>query len=294
MWKKLLKMRDMAKSFHKMEVNNGKQTSFWYDNWSSLSCLKDLLSEGGSIALGIMENEMMEDVLLRHRKRRHRIQILNEAENKIEKVKRRASQEDDVPLWKQYDNKFSRQFSTKKTWMCIRQPQPESSWSKGVWFPHSTPKYSFLMWVAIKNRLQLMDRILSWNNAVNGTFVLCQVEMETCQHLFFRCHYSSKIWREMVEGILKEDYTTSWDENLTIISQARRCPTETFIIRYTFQVVAHSIWRERNARKHGEQPLDEKCLAKMIDKMVRLKLLLVKGKGKKYLEEVMKWFATRL
>ncbi|XP_048626841.1 uncharacterized protein LOC125594835 [Brassica napus] len=259
----------MAKSFHKMEVNNGKQTSFWYDNWSSLSCLKDLLNEGGSIALGIMENEMMEDVLLRHRKRRHRIQILNEAENKIEKVKRRASQEDDVPLWKQYDNKFSRQFSTKKTWMCIRQPNRKVAGVKVFGFP----------------TLHL----------INGTFVLCQVEMETCQHLFFRCHYSSKIWREMVEGILKEDYTTSWDENLTIISQARRCPTETFIIRYTFQVVAHSIWRERNARKHGEQPLDEKCLAKMIDKMVRLKLLLVKGKGKKYLEEgLMKWFATRL
>ena len=59
-------------------------------------------------------------------------------------------------------------------------------------------------------------------------------------------------------------------------------------------LIAYSIWRERNARKHGEQPLDEKTLAKLVDKMIRLKLLLVKGKGKRYLEvSLMKWLATR-
>lgn len=153
MWKKLLKMRELAKSFHKMEVNNGKQTSFWYDNWSSLGCLDDWLREGGSIALGILENELVEDVLNRHRRRKHRIQFLNEVENEIDQVRRKANQEDDVPLWRQMDNKYTKLFSTKKTWQCIRQPQPECDWSRGVWFPHSTPKYSFLVWVAIKNRL---------------------------------------------------------------------------------------------------------------------------------------------
>ncbi|CAH8316664.1 unnamed protein product [Eruca vesicaria subsp. sativa] len=63
----------------------------------------------------------------------------------------------------------------------------------------------------------------------------------------------------MVQGILK-------DEIFGIISQARRCPTETFIICYVLQSLAHSIWRKRNARKHGEQPLDDKTLSKMVDK----------------------------
>lgn len=36
-------------------------------------------------------------------------------------------------------------------------------------------------------------------------------------------------------------------------------------------------------------------LSKLVDKMIRLKLLLVKGKGKQYLEESMiKWFETRI
>lgn len=69
---------------------------------------------------------------------------------------------------------------------------------------------------------------------------------------------------------------------------------ENFLIRYAFQVLAHSIWREHNARRHGEQSMDARSLSKIVDKLICLRLLLVKGKGKRYLEEcLIKWFATR-
>lgn len=296
MWKKLLKMRDLAKTYHKMEVNNGNQTYFWYDNWSGLGCLRGLLNNGGSIALGIREHDLVGDVLTSHRRKRHRFQVLNEVENEIDAIRSRVNQEvEDIPLWRQPDDKFSKVFATKKTWLSMRLPQPECGWSKGVWFSQATPKYSFLVWVAIKNRLQTMDRILSWNNAANGGCVLCQEEEETCQHLFFSCKYSSKVWRETIGGILKEAHTNRWGEIIDIISRDRGNPSETFIVRYAFQVLAHSIWRERNGRRHGEQPMDEKTLIKMVDKMVRLKLLLVKGRGKKHFDEALAiWLSTRL
>lgn len=125
--------------------------------------------------------------------------------------------------------------------------------------------------------------------------MLCQEEEETCQHLFFSCKYSSKVWRETIGGILKEAHTNRWGEIIDIISRDRGNPSETFIVRYAFQVLAHSIWRERNGRRHGEQPMDEKTLIKMVDKMVRLKLLLVKGRGKKHFDEALAiWLSTRL
>ena len=43
MWNKILKLRDYAKQYLKMDVNNGEHTSFWYDSCSQLGCLKDLL-----------------------------------------------------------------------------------------------------------------------------------------------------------------------------------------------------------------------------------------------------------
>ena len=88
-------------SFLKMEVNNGRHTSFWYDSWSRLGCLKTYLRDGGSIDLGIIDNECVFDVLNHHRRRRHRVQSLNEIEDEIEAVRRRLTQDDNIPLWKQ-------------------------------------------------------------------------------------------------------------------------------------------------------------------------------------------------
>lgn len=84
---------------------------------------------------------------------------------------------------------------------------------------------------------------------------------------------------------------------LDMISQSssRFTPTEVFINRYTFQALLHCIWRESNARRYGEQLREEEILIKCVDKLVRLKLLAVKGKGQRYLEEgLCIWFGSRV
>ena len=40
-------------------------------------------------------------------------------------------------------------------------------WSKGVWFKTATPKYSFHIWTAMRNRLSTCDRIQKWNPSIN-------------------------------------------------------------------------------------------------------------------------------
>lgn len=217
-----------------MEVNNGENTSFWHDSWSRMGCLKVCLRERGTMDLRILDNALVSDVLARHRRRRHIVHFLNDVENEIEAIKTRRSQEEDITLWKQVEDKYAKQFSTKKTWLHMRQSQLEYYWSKGVWFPHSTPKYSFLVWVAMKNRLQTCDRMHQWNNTIDVTCVLCKEAQETCQHLFFGCQYSGEIWKEMVGGILKGDFTTDWGELISIISNPRCSSTEVFPLRYIF------------------------------------------------------------
>lgn len=55
-WKKILKYREKAKELYRVDVKNGERASFWYDKWSSLGCLKELLGNGGCIELGLTEN----------------------------------------------------------------------------------------------------------------------------------------------------------------------------------------------------------------------------------------------
>lgn len=56
MWRKMLKLRDLAKTFHKINLGNGRHTSFWFDNWSEKGVLADLLGDRGIIDMGVNRN----------------------------------------------------------------------------------------------------------------------------------------------------------------------------------------------------------------------------------------------
>lgn len=72
MWRKLIKYRDKAKSFYRVDVRNGQKTSFWFENWSSLGILIDITGERGCIDMGIPIHATVADAT-RNRRRNHRV-----------------------------------------------------------------------------------------------------------------------------------------------------------------------------------------------------------------------------
>lgn len=70
MWRKVLKSREMAKHFYRVEVGNGRGTSFWYEMWNPMGRLKEVAGEGSHIDMGILMNANVEDCL-NHRKMHH-------------------------------------------------------------------------------------------------------------------------------------------------------------------------------------------------------------------------------
>lgn len=60
MWRKILKSREKAKEFYKVEVRNGKKASFWNEAWSPLGCLTDLLGTRGCMDMGIPADAKVE------------------------------------------------------------------------------------------------------------------------------------------------------------------------------------------------------------------------------------------
>lgn len=73
MWKKLLKYRDIAKSLYKVEIKDGTQTSFWFDNWSSMDRLVDITGPRGVIDMGISRKATVAEVWANRRRRTHRV-----------------------------------------------------------------------------------------------------------------------------------------------------------------------------------------------------------------------------
>lgn len=64
MWRKILKLREVAKIFYKKVVGNGRDTSFWYDNWPDQGVLIDLLGDGGVIDMGVRRDANVEEAVL--------------------------------------------------------------------------------------------------------------------------------------------------------------------------------------------------------------------------------------
>ena len=87
--------------------------------------------------------------------------------------------------------------------------------------------------------------------------------------MFFACPYSSKIWKGLVMGLLADKYSESWHEIMTLLAEKNLDKRKSFLLRYTFQNSIHSIWTERNKRRHGEQSSPPERLVKMIEKNVR-------------------------
>lgn len=292
MWRKILKCRDIAKLFYKVDVRNGGKTSFWFESWSSLGILKDILREGSYIDMGIPIYATVEDCM-KHRRRSHRVSILNRVEVEIERIKENRSLEEDVSLWKTEKGKYKKKFSTKETWMCIRERHLQCYWHQAVWFKHATPKFSFITWLAMRGRLATGERMQYWNGNTDVSCILCRNPLETLSHLFFECPYSTQVWDNLMRGILKDQHAVGW-ENITrlITGSSVWSKVKLYIVRYMFQASIHTIWRERNRRRHGEVAVSAEVTIRRLEKHMRNQFTVIRRRGDTDYERGMEeWFS---
>lgn len=163
-----------------------------------------------------------------------------------------------------------------------------------MWFSYATHKYSFFSWLAIYNRLSTGDRIKIWNSGQRVDCILCDNIEESRNHLFFSCRYSSEIWKALTHRLLGNDFSRDWDCLITSLNSSNQPWLHQFLLRYAFQSALYHIWRERNARRHGEIPSPHDRLIKLIDKNVRNRLSAIQDMGDQRYEGALRvWFAAR-
>lgn len=276
-WKKLLKYRDKAKDFHRIDVRNGRGTSFWFDVWSDLGRLYELVGARGCIDMGISLSATVESAMLR-RPRRHRYDLYTMIEEALNKQRSKMSVSEDVVMWKHNTDIFKAKFDTRRTWSLLRTAKPQVNWHKNVWFSFSTPKYSFMSWLAMHNRISTGDRMLIWGNVTNPGCILCQHQLETREHLFFDCRYSKEIWLNLTCKLFPSRSSSRWQDVTALLSDPSLPKLELYLLRYSFQVTLYSVWRERNNRRHGAPPTLPSAMIRVIDRQIRNQCLLLISK----------------
>lgn len=291
----MLKLRDIAKDFCKKEIGNGRHISFWYDNWSDMGIIYDILGERGTLQLGIRKEATLEEAVCSLRRRRsYRSAVLIEVERNLTAISAKLSNDKkDMCLWRGKSG-YKPKFTTKETWLNLRPTSMQQVWTRGVWYPMATPRFAFIVWLAMQNRLSTMDRISVWDRGVDTTCVLCKLEAESRDHLFFKCVYSAQLWKSLVKGMLGNTYSEDWGLIVQKVSNGGCDKKLLFCLRYAFHAAVYGIWRERNKVRHGESVLPVETIIKLTDKKVRNKLSLVKMKRKKGMEDILSyWFQTR-
>lgn len=165
------------------------------------------------------------------------------------------------------------------------------AWYKGLWFSQGTPNFRFCSRLALQNRLTTGDRMVMWNQGINGSCVLCQQQLETRDHLFFRCTYSSSLWSRLMHQLMGTQYTEEWSNIILFMSQSQLSRTQMFFARYVFQTTLYMLWRERNSRRYGEKTRPHEILFKIIDRQVKKRTSTVRTQDKNLANAFQAWIA---
>ena len=117
-----------------------------------------------------------------------------------------------------------------------------------MWFKNVVPRHSFLLSVAVQQKLTTQDRLHRFGIHGPNRCSLCLHNNEDHNHLFFECSYTA-IWWDVCDRCNTPRMTKGWDEWI-------RWATFTwhgksfinFSRKLGFAATVYYIWQERDAR----------------------------------------------
>ncbi|XP_071729197.1 uncharacterized protein [Rutidosis leptorrhynchoides] len=228
-WKNLLALRDQVKSHEYWLIGNGRNVSAWFNRWSELGCLADMISKrdlyDSRLSLNLKVADLIfngqwiwtEEILDRY----PALSSLNVPA---------LSDNDDVAVWATSDNKHVH-FSTKQAWVDLRDNFP-------------------------------LDKLAKWYPNKQFSCVFCGKQMDSHVHLFFKCEYSHRIWAVLKQKIL---FRGIGNDLQTVILNIAKYPglknIWNVINRVLIAVVVYHIWIERNKRvfRNSRRSSDDIC-----------------------------------
>lgn len=122
----------------------------------------------------------------------------------------------DVMLWRHEVDDYRDTFSSSKTWDQLRLKRNKVGWYRVVWFPQGVPRYFFITWLAIKNRLSTGDRMRHWG-MIQGCELFGERD-EIRDHMYFSCPYSYTIWEAPAHKLVGSCVSPDWQWTLQRLS----------------------------------------------------------------------------
>lgn len=168
-------------------------------------------------------------------------------------------------------------FTVKSAWDAIRIHHDKVDWASIVWFKHHIPRYSFILWLAIRNSLSTRDKLFSHGLIQSAYCVLCNDDLESHSHLFFKCSYTARLWLHLLGKLGLQCFASTWAETIEWgVAQLSGTSLLQILGKLSFSSLIYFIWRERNARIFQHVSTESTVLMRQLETVVRLRVLSIK------------------
>ncbi|XP_019092669.1 PREDICTED: uncharacterized protein LOC104744616 [Camelina sativa] len=233
--KGMISLRQQIAEFIQCEMRNSLNISFSYDTWTTHGPLINFIGSNGPRSLRMRKEALVVEVVRNGEWRMPGARSETQQQLMITLTTIAPPQNlngPDVFLWRRNSGSFENTFSSKDTWEQLRVHSPLVPWNKVVWLKEGVPRYSFILWLAIKGRLPTRDRLRTWGLSIPTNCVLCSDGIETHDHLFFKCSFSARVWQSFASRIWRNPPSAD----------------AVVIAKLLLQSACYMIWLERNAR----------------------------------------------
>lgn len=255
LWRRLLRLRPLARSFISFKIGNGRNTSVWFDPWWNRLCLASGRTDPIICQSHLQKSSMVYELIqtgdwvlpnMPSSVRHSHPGLINWIRN-FDRPNFNLLVEDEL-LW---DGIQFKKLKIWNIWDNIRWRLPKVPWYNLVWHRLQIYRYAHIEWLVCLNRLPTFDRLKSFGMDVTNQCLLCIQGDETRDHLFINCTYSKFILGKLASEMgIDSNYTTwldclqEWGSNTDTLTRV--------IALVTIQIFVYHIWRERNARLHNK------------------------------------------
>ncbi|XP_074290981.1 uncharacterized protein LOC141617715 [Silene latifolia] len=162
-------------------------------------------------------------------------------------------------------------FQISKIYDLIRPHYAKVTWAPVIQNPNVLPKHRFICSLAFQKKLPTVGSLGKRGICMVNRCVLCKCALETHTHLFFKCDFSSALWRCILGWMRIYDRSNDlWKELPWCLSRYSRKHWKGSWYR---SCISATIWLERNSRTFAGKETSLLVLVQQIQFQVGVRLL---------------------
>ncbi|WZZ86433.1 hypothetical protein YC2023_115012 [Brassica napus] len=286
MFQRLVNLCPVAQSLVFYEISCGGETYFWPDPWTPFVLLIQYLGTSGPSNLGISIDSLLSDCFvngswtLPHPCSERQVQL----HIYISTLS--------LGHGMRVDGVTRNKFNSKEIWNYARHRRQPRSWTSLVWHSASVPKHAINSWLFMLNRNITMDRLLSWSLDVEGTFLLCGLQQESRDHLFFESVFSAEVWRMSFIHLGDSNAPTSWQSFIDWLSIFPQDGLLKLVVLQIWQASLYGIRKERNPRFHLGTTVSPSKISDGAICIERSKAITLKNSGRNFGSEILAFWSV--